>query len=139
MASTKHDSPNPKSFFATSACPKWMDTKSQGHSVQLVALSGYALPEDLQRARDAGFDHHMAKPPNLQKLEEMLATLPLKASFGDLPDSETEVEPSAAAQGIPAAAGRGVAGAGDCEARLVIGWFAARCRSRFLPQTVLNR
>jgi two-component system CheB/CheR fusion protein len=38
----------------------------------LVALSGYALREDLQRARDAGFDHHMAKPPSLRALEELL-------------------------------------------------------------------
>jgi signal transduction histidine kinase/ActR/RegA family two-component response regulator len=45
-------------------------------STYLVALSGYALPEDLQRASDAGFDRHLAKPPLLEKLEEMLATVP---------------------------------------------------------------
>jgi CheY-like chemotaxis protein/two-component sensor histidine kinase len=38
----------------------------------LVALSGYALPEDLQRAADAGFQRHLAKPPSIQKLEELL-------------------------------------------------------------------
>jgi CheY-like chemotaxis protein len=42
----------------------------------LVALSGYALPEDLQRAEAAGFDRHVAKPPNLEKLEEILGSLP---------------------------------------------------------------
>jgi PAS domain S-box-containing protein len=42
----------------------------------LVALSGYALPEDLQRALEAGFDKHLAKPPSLEKLEELLASLP---------------------------------------------------------------
>ncbi len=31
-------------------------------SVQLVAVSGYALPEDRQRALDAGFAEHIAKP-----------------------------------------------------------------------------
>jgi two-component system CheB/CheR fusion protein len=41
-------------------------------SALLVALSGYALPEDLQRAREAGFDRHLAKPPSIQKLEELL-------------------------------------------------------------------
>jgi PAS domain S-box-containing protein len=41
----------------------------------LVALSGYALPEDLQRAAEAGFDRHMAKPPNLEKLQEVLTNL----------------------------------------------------------------
>jgi two-component system CheB/CheR fusion protein len=41
--------------------------------VHLVALSGYALPEDLQRAAEAGFDQHLAKPPNLESLEQTLA------------------------------------------------------------------
>jgi CheY-like chemotaxis protein len=39
----------------------------------LVALSGYAQPEDLERSRQAGFDHHLAKPPGLEKLEEIIA------------------------------------------------------------------
>ncbi len=38
----------------------------------LVALSGYALPEDLQRAWEAGFDRHVAKPPSLERLEDLL-------------------------------------------------------------------
>jgi PAS domain S-box-containing protein len=42
----------------------------------LVALSGYALPEDLQRASEAGFGRHLAKPPSLEKLEEILAEVP---------------------------------------------------------------
>jgi two-component system CheB/CheR fusion protein len=42
--------------------------------VFLVALSGYALPEDLQRAEEAGFDRHLAKPPSLEKIEEALAS-----------------------------------------------------------------
>lgn len=44
--------------------------------VHLVALSGYALPEDLERAQRAGFEKHLAKPPDLEKLEELLANLP---------------------------------------------------------------
>jgi PAS domain S-box-containing protein len=39
---------------------------------RLVALSGYAQPEDRQRARDAGFDAHVAKPPDLDELERQL-------------------------------------------------------------------
>jgi PAS domain S-box-containing protein len=39
----------------------------------LVALTGYALQEDLQRASDAGFGGHLAKPPNIEKLQELLA------------------------------------------------------------------
>ena len=44
--------------------------------VFLVALSGYALPEDVARAQAAGFDRHLAKPTNLEKLEEVLAEVP---------------------------------------------------------------
>jgi PAS domain S-box-containing protein len=39
----------------------------------LVALSGYALPEDLQRAADAGFDTHIAKPASVETLRAVLA------------------------------------------------------------------
>jgi two-component system CheB/CheR fusion protein len=46
-------------------------------SAFLVALSGYALPEDLQRAEDAGFQRHLAKPPSLEALERMLGELSL--------------------------------------------------------------
>ncbi len=39
---------------------------------KLVALSGYALPEDVKRATDAGFDAHLAKPADLAQLERLL-------------------------------------------------------------------
>jgi len=42
----------------------------------LVALTGYAMPEDLQQATEAGFDRHLAKPLSLQALEELLASVP---------------------------------------------------------------
>jgi two-component system CheB/CheR fusion protein len=41
----------------------------------LVALSGYALPEDVKRAIDAGFTHHMPKPPVLEKLTALLSDM----------------------------------------------------------------
>ena len=44
--------------------------------IVLVALSGYALPEDLERARKAGFDCHLSKPPSLEKLEQILGEAP---------------------------------------------------------------
>jgi CheY-like chemotaxis protein len=40
----------------------------------LVALSGYALPEDLQRAWEAGFSRHLAKPPSMEKIEQILSS-----------------------------------------------------------------
>jgi len=45
----------------------------------LVAVTGYALPEDQQRAAEAGFAHHLAKPPSLESLEKMLGREDLAA------------------------------------------------------------
>jgi two-component system CheB/CheR fusion protein len=59
--------------------------------VYLVALSGYALPEDLQRAEEAGFDKHLAKPPDLESLERTLARVP---ATGGEPACERESEAS---------------------------------------------
>jgi PAS domain S-box-containing protein len=42
----------------------------------LVALTGYALPDDLQRAQQAGFQRHLAKPPSFEELEALLAQAP---------------------------------------------------------------
>jgi len=44
--------------------------------VFLVALSGWAQPEDLARSREAGFDHHLAKPVPLRSLELVLLEAP---------------------------------------------------------------
>jgi two-component system CheB/CheR fusion protein len=41
----------------------------------LVALSGYAQPEDRARALEAGFTAHLAKPPSLEALSAILAGL----------------------------------------------------------------
>lgn len=48
------------------------DTELQ--SVLLVALSGYALPDDQRRAREAGFTLHIAKPPRLEQLQALLSS-----------------------------------------------------------------
>lgn len=45
-------------------------------SAVLVALTGYATPEDRQHALEAGFDRHLEKPPNLQVLSAVLAQVP---------------------------------------------------------------
>jgi len=44
-----------------------------GARVLAVALTGYAQPEDVDEARAAGFDAHLAKPPPLEQLEALLA------------------------------------------------------------------
>jgi signal transduction histidine kinase/CheY-like chemotaxis protein len=43
-------------------------------SVRLVALSGYARPDDRQRAREAGFDTHLAKPASVDAIVASLST-----------------------------------------------------------------
>ncbi|NHZ35873.1 hybrid sensor histidine kinase/response regulator [Massilia rubra] len=39
-----------------------------------IALTGYGQPQDQQLARDAGFDHHLAKPADPQYVLELLRT-----------------------------------------------------------------
>ncbi|WP_242343460.1 PAS domain-containing hybrid sensor histidine kinase/response regulator [Anaeromyxobacter terrae] len=48
----------------------------------LVALTGYALPDDLRRAAEAGFDEHLAKPPPLGAIEAALARAPAPLRAG---------------------------------------------------------
>jgi len=38
----------------------------------LVAVTGYAQPEDLRAAAEAGFDRHLAKPTSVEDLERTL-------------------------------------------------------------------
>jgi CheY-like chemotaxis protein len=42
-------------------------------SARLIALTGYAQPEDCARAREAGFDAHVAKPVPLDELLRLIA------------------------------------------------------------------
>jgi signal transduction histidine kinase/ActR/RegA family two-component response regulator len=44
------------------------------HSV-FIALTGYGQPEDRERARAAGFDHHLTKPVDAAELARLLARL----------------------------------------------------------------
>jgi two-component system, sensor histidine kinase len=44
-------------------------------STVLIALTGYSLPEDRQRAAEAGFDDHIVKPVDPADLSRLLAKL----------------------------------------------------------------
>ncbi len=50
--------------------------RSQGPPVLLVALTGYGQPEDRQRALAAGFDEHLIKPVNLERLTQIMSRSP---------------------------------------------------------------
>lgn len=39
----------------------------------IVALTGWGRSDDLQRTREAGFDHHLVKPIDLAQLRALLA------------------------------------------------------------------
>jgi len=45
---------------------------TNGKVMQLFAVSGYAQPEDVRRALEAGFDGHVAKPCDPEKIERLL-------------------------------------------------------------------
>lgn len=40
--------------------------------IRLVAISGYAQPEDIRRCTEAGFDAHLAKPAQPTDIESLL-------------------------------------------------------------------
>jgi CheY-like chemotaxis protein len=44
------------------------------HDAVLVALTGYGQTEDRERSRSAGFNHHLLKPVNFEKLSDLLAS-----------------------------------------------------------------
>jgi PAS domain S-box-containing protein len=43
--------------------------------VVLIATSGYGQEEDKRRSRETGFDHHLVKPVDFQRLREILAAV----------------------------------------------------------------
>ena len=42
------------------------------NAIRLVAISGYAQPEDIRRSLQAGFDAHVAKPAQAADIERLL-------------------------------------------------------------------
>jgi two-component system CheB/CheR fusion protein len=53
----------------------------------LVALSGYATPDDVARASAAGFDRHLAKPVDAEALQELVGAAELAPSFQPIESS----------------------------------------------------
>ena len=45
-----------------------------GSRVLLIALTGWGQPGDVRRALSAGFDHHLTKPAEPDRLEELVAS-----------------------------------------------------------------
>ena len=49
---------------------------STGSAVLLIALTGWGQEHDHRRSQAAGFDHHVVKPPDIDRLRELFVTLP---------------------------------------------------------------
>jgi two-component system, chemotaxis family, CheB/CheR fusion protein len=47
--------------------------RAESAATRLVALSGYGQDSDIQAALEAGFDEHLTKPPDPDRLEQLLA------------------------------------------------------------------
>jgi PAS domain S-box-containing protein len=43
-----------------------------GTQMRLIALTGWGQPEDLLRSQEAGFNHHLVKPVELSRLQELI-------------------------------------------------------------------
>jgi DNA-binding response OmpR family regulator len=48
----------------------------------LIALSGYSRPEDQKRGIEAGFDIYLAKPPNFELLQRLIAQVAAQGRRG---------------------------------------------------------
>jgi signal transduction histidine kinase len=47
--------------------------REKGMTAQLIALTGYGQPEDVRRAKEAGFDAHLVKPVDIDRMLEILS------------------------------------------------------------------
>jgi PAS domain S-box-containing protein len=43
-----------------------------GTHIRLIALTGWGQPEDIKRSQRAGFDHHLVKPVELARLQDLI-------------------------------------------------------------------
>jgi CheY-like chemotaxis protein/anti-sigma regulatory factor (Ser/Thr protein kinase) len=49
----------------------------------MIALTGWGRDEDHRRTREAGFDHHLVKPVDLEKLQTLIASFALAPARAD--------------------------------------------------------
>jgi CheY-like chemotaxis protein len=49
--------------------------RDSGCDVLLAAITGFGAPEDRERSREAGFDHHFVKPVDPQALERLIESI----------------------------------------------------------------
>jgi CheY-like chemotaxis protein len=54
--------------------------------VMLIALTGWGQEHDQRQSQAAGFDHHLVKPPDIDKLRRLLTALRTKGYPTEVPD-----------------------------------------------------
>jgi CheY-like chemotaxis protein len=57
------------------AVARWIRQQPSLESLCVIAMSGYCQPQDLERSKLAGCDHHFIKPVDHRALLALLATL----------------------------------------------------------------
>ena len=53
-----------------------------GTDIVLVALTGWGQEEDRRKSREAGFDGHLVKPVDFEKLSDLLSSLAVERRAG---------------------------------------------------------
>jgi signal transduction histidine kinase/CheY-like chemotaxis protein len=70
--------------------------RARGRPMRLVAVTGYGELADQLRARDAGFDLHVTKPPDIDQLAAIVAGAPRTAAVSARSAPEDDDSPAAA-------------------------------------------
>src|SRR3569832_499455 len=58
-------------------------TRPEGEKLTLVALTGWCQPEDRRRTTEAGFDHHLVKPTDVESIQRVCRSLHPRVRTGD--------------------------------------------------------
>jgi PAS domain S-box-containing protein len=53
-----------------------MRREPDGENLLVIAITGYGMKDDVHKARQAGFDHHLTKPVNVDDLQSLLIAEP---------------------------------------------------------------
>jgi len=55
-----------------------------------AAVTGWGQPEDLRTSNDAGFDHHLVKPLDVEQLSKVIASVEARAAAPAAPAAKDE-------------------------------------------------
>jgi CheY-like chemotaxis protein len=60
---------------------RWIRQQPIMSGAVLVAITGYGQESDRQLALEAGFDHHLVKPVDFGKIEEILVNAAIESTL----------------------------------------------------------